>query len=113
MDIRWPSSLASVCFFFFFFSKTSSAFHDFLTCIIVLLLFNNSDIPQIEFRTYNQPWLNEMERFMSRVLQEVEPFLARNGGPIILAQVEVSLILQTQIQESFCVNGMFLPVHEF
>jgi hypothetical protein len=42
----------------------------------------------IVFRTENKPWLDNMKTFTQRVLQEVEPYLNRNGGPIILAQIE-------------------------
>eukprot|EP00493_Phyllostaurus_siculus_P024597 UN24937 len=39
-------------------------------------------------RTYNQPWLNLMYRFFQKTLEIVEPYLLRNGGPIVLLQVE-------------------------
>jgi len=43
------------------------------------------DIP---FRTNNTVWENEMEVISRYVYKYVEPFLAKNGGPIILIQLE-------------------------
>ena len=39
-------------------------------------------------RSDNQAWKKEMERFMTDITKIVEKYLARNGGPIILAQIE-------------------------
>ena len=39
------------------------------------------------FRTNDTAWEHEMETFVSYIVKYVEPYLARNGGPIILAQV--------------------------
>ncbi|CAF1158272.1 unnamed protein product [Adineta ricciae] len=47
-----------------------------------------NNIPNIKFRSNNEPWKNEMKRFVSDIISYVEPFLAKNGGPIILAQIE-------------------------
>ena len=41
------------------------------------------------FRTNDTTWQYEMNVFTSVVMRYVQPFLARNGGPIILAQIEV------------------------
>jgi hypothetical protein len=46
------------------------------------------DDPAIVFRDADTPWLTEAQAFLSEVLKRVEPYLARNGGPIILAQIE-------------------------
>jgi len=46
------------------------------------------EVPGIEFRTYNQPFMDQMALFMTQIIELIEPYLARNGGPIILAQVE-------------------------
>jgi len=40
------------------------------------------------FRTNNVAWLNAMRTFVERVVEEVEPHLARNGGPIVAVQLE-------------------------
>lgn len=45
-------------------------------------------IPGMNIRMYNQPWMTEMKRFVTDVAKMIEPYLARNGGPIILAQIE-------------------------
>jgi Fe-S cluster biogenesis protein NfuA len=42
----------------------------------------------VVFRTDNPAWLEAMERFTTEVAKVVEPYLARNGGPIIMAQIE-------------------------
>ncbi|KAI9193696.1 uncharacterized protein BJ171DRAFT_524274 [Polychytrium aggregatum] len=42
----------------------------------------------IVFRTFNEPWLGEMAKFVRKVVEEVRPYFASNGGPIILAQIE-------------------------
>jgi beta-galactosidase len=47
-----------------------------------------ASISGMSYRTFNQPWMQEMEKFMITIVKKVEPYLARNGGPIILAQVE-------------------------
>ena len=46
------------------------------------------DIPGIKFRDYNQPWMDQMEIFVKAIASLMEPFLAKNGGPIVLAQIE-------------------------
>ena len=40
------------------------------------------------FRTNDSAWESEMATFVSYITHYVEPYLARNGGPIILAQIE-------------------------
>jgi beta-galactosidase len=47
-----------------------------------------NNVPGIQFRTYNKPWMDEMKKFVTNIVKKVEPYLARNGGPIILAQIE-------------------------
>jgi hypothetical protein len=48
-------------------------------------------IEGMSFRSTAKPWLAEMARWMRTVMAVAEPFLARNGGPIMLAQVENEL----------------------
>ncbi|KAK1309597.1 Beta-galactosidase 8 [Acorus calamus] len=47
-------------------------------------------IPGIQFRTSNTPFKNEMERFLTMIvdMMKEEKLFASQGGPIILAQVE-------------------------
>ncbi len=47
-----------------------------------------NNVPNIAFRSSNDAWKNEMKRFVSDIIAYVDPFLAKNGGPIILAQIE-------------------------
>jgi hypothetical protein len=42
----------------------------------------------IKFRTYNEPWMKAVKNFMDVIVEKIRPFLAENGGPVILAQVE-------------------------
>ncbi len=44
--------------------------------------------PGIEFRTMNAPWLNASQAFVREVVKQIEPFLARHGGPVMMAQIE-------------------------
>lgn len=46
------------------------------------------ELPGIEFRTYNQPFMQEMQRWMGVLIDKVRPYFYPNGGPIIMAQVE-------------------------
>ena len=47
-----------------------------------------NNVPGIEFRSSNNAWETEMKRFIGDILDYVTPYLAKNGGPIILAQIE-------------------------
>ncbi|KAL0484279.1 BGAL7 [Acrasis kona] len=47
-----------------------------------------NNIPNMAFRSNNEPWKKEMGRFVTDVARMVEPYLARRGGPIILSQIE-------------------------
>ena len=40
------------------------------------------------FRTNDTVWESEMATFVTYIARYVEPYLARNGGPIVLAQIE-------------------------
>ncbi|WP_338255642.1 beta-galactosidase [Dictyobacter halimunensis] len=46
------------------------------------------EVPSIAFRTYNQPFMREMERWVRFLVDYIRPLLASHGGPIILAQLE-------------------------
>jgi hypothetical protein len=48
-------------------------------------------VPGIRFRALNEQWQSAVSVFISRVMQEVEPFLSRNGGPVIMGQIENEL----------------------
>ena len=46
------------------------------------------DVPGIRMRTWNEPFMREMERWVRFVVDYLRPMFASNGGPIILAQIE-------------------------
>ena len=46
------------------------------------------DEPGITFRTMSQPYLDRVELYFHRLADVVRPYLATNGGPVILVQVE-------------------------
>ncbi len=46
------------------------------------------DEPGIEFRTFNQPYLDRTENYMRHLFTEITPHLATRGGAIILVQLE-------------------------
>lgn len=45
-------------------------------------------IPGMVVRSSNAPWQKEMERFFKDMVEVARPYLATNGGPIILMQIE-------------------------
>ena len=47
-----------------------------------------NEVPGIKLRSNNSVWEMEMARFVSDIAKLVEPYLARNGGPIVMAQIE-------------------------
>jgi beta-galactosidase len=46
------------------------------------------DVPGIEIRTLNQPYMAEMERWVRLLCDYLHSMFAPNGGPIIMAQIE-------------------------
>jgi beta-galactosidase GanA len=48
-------------------------------------------LPGIRFRAINEQWQSAVSQFVTRVIQEIEPFLSKNGGPVILGQIENEL----------------------
>ncbi len=47
----------------------------------------------IVYRSSNSIWEKYMETWMADLMEEVTPWLSKNGGPIIMAQVEKGLIM--------------------
>ena len=47
-----------------------------------------NSIPGMSLRSDSPVWEKEMERFVTDITKVMEKYLARNGGPIILAQIE-------------------------
>ncbi|MBE3071178.1 MAG: beta-galactosidase [Planctomycetes bacterium] len=46
------------------------------------------DVPGIRMRTWNQPFMAEMDRWVRALCEVMRPMFAPAGGPIILAQIE-------------------------
>ena len=47
-----------------------------------------NQIPNIAFRSHNSAWETAMQKFILEIMNYTSPYLAKNGGPIILAQIE-------------------------
>ena len=39
-------------------------------------------------RQYNQPWIDAVTKWGNDHWRQIEPYLAKNGGPIIMSQIE-------------------------
>lgn len=61
------------------------------------------DIPGIQFRTRNQPYYDEVRRWLDRLVEEIRPMLAPQGGPIIAVQIENEY---TNIGASYGAEGL-------
>jgi hypothetical protein len=46
------------------------------------------DVPGIAMRTWNEPFMREMERWVRVLCKCIEPMFATRGGPVILSQLE-------------------------
>lgn len=46
------------------------------------------DIPGITLRTWNEPYIDRLQRYFRQLVAYVKPHLASNGGPVALVQVE-------------------------
>ncbi len=46
------------------------------------------DVPGIQFRTWNRPFMDKMEKWIREVGELIRPFSPDNGGPLILAEIE-------------------------
>ena len=42
----------------------------------------------IKFRYNNDRWKNEVQTFLFEIRDKIEPYLSKNGGPIVMAQIE-------------------------
>ena len=61
-----------------------------------------NEIPNLSARRNNQPWKNEMERFVREIITLSTRYFAKNGGPIILAQIENEYNLNDQEYVDWC-----------
>jgi hypothetical protein len=50
-----------------------------------------NQIPNISVRSSNEAWERLMRKFILDIIDYVTPYLAKNGGPIIMAQIENEL----------------------
>jgi hypothetical protein len=46
------------------------------------------NLPGVVFRDNNAVWKREMATWVRRITKEIEPFLARHGGPVMMIQIE-------------------------
>ena len=46
------------------------------------------DVPGMQMRTWNEPFMQEMARWVRLLTDRLRPMLAPNGGPIVMAQIE-------------------------
>lgn len=47
-----------------------------------------SSAPRVTFRSWDPVWRTEMAAFVTRVVEEIRPQLATNGGPVVMLQPE-------------------------
>ncbi|KAK2606067.1 hypothetical protein QQS21_003585 [Conoideocrella luteorostrata] len=47
-----------------------------------------STVPAMAVRQNNEPFFNAVDHYVARLAQELSPYLAKNGGPILMVQVE-------------------------
>jgi beta-galactosidase len=46
------------------------------------------DVPGIEMRTFNEPFMKEMGRWLDLLVEKIRPYLNGNGGPVIMIELE-------------------------
>lgn len=56
----------------------------------------------IQFRVYNEAWMREMKAWMQYVVEYVDEYFAKNGGPIILTQIENEYNIRDQKYVQWC-----------
>jgi hypothetical protein len=47
-----------------------------------------NNVSNMAFHSNNDAWKTEMKRFVSDIVKYVDPYLGKNSGRIILAQIE-------------------------
>ncbi len=45
-------------------------------------------VTNISFRSSNDVWKSYMRKYLLTIVDYITPYLAKNGGPVILAQIE-------------------------
>lgn len=61
-----------------------------------------NQIPNMSIRSSNDPWKNAMREFMVGLFNHISPYLAKNGGPVILAQIENEYHTNDQAYVQWC-----------
>jgi hypothetical protein len=61
-----------------------------------------NNVPNISFRSHNGQWESLMKQFILNIMDYVTPYLAKNGGPIILAQIENEYFVDDEAYINWC-----------
>jgi len=61
-----------------------------------------NQIPNMVIRSNNDAWKAAMKKFVLAIMDYVSPYLAKNGGPIILAQIENEYIQNDFAYVNWC-----------
>ncbi len=61
-----------------------------------------NQIPGMVIRSNNDAWKAQMRRFVLSIIDRVTPYLAKNGGPIILAQIENEYVQNDPAYVDWC-----------
>jgi hypothetical protein len=61
-----------------------------------------NQVQNISFRSSNPAWEAAMKKFILEIIDYVTPYLAKNGGPIILAQIENELFGKDTAYVNWC-----------
>jgi hypothetical protein len=46
------------------------------------------NMPGLQLRTYTEPWMSLSKNWLTRLMPVIRPYLAENGGPVIVMQIE-------------------------
>jgi hypothetical protein len=61
-----------------------------------------NQIPNISIRSSNDAWKTLMRQFILNIIDRITPYLAKNGGPVILAQIENEYHTNDQAYVEWC-----------
>ena len=61
-----------------------------------------NQIPNMVIRSNNDAWKATMKKFVLEIMNYVSPYLAKNGGPIILAQIENEYVQNDMDYVNWC-----------
>lgn len=60
------------------------------------------DIPGVKLRTYNEPYMKEMDRYLNKIHEVIKPYLLNNGGPIVMAEIENEYHVTNAEDQKYC-----------